>query len=126
MKKLATRKTRSEHLFKVITSQRFLTKTGLGNEVHYFWGMARSFDISDRGLTERIKAGYRELPLIACRGNRPCAAIGGMTQINGAACIAQIGIAAIAIGAAHRLVQDLREAAHLAMLDAQAAAITRA
>ena len=36
MTKLATRKARSEHLFKVITSQRFLTKTGLGNEVPFF------------------------------------------------------------------------------------------
>ncbi|MBY5806104.1 DUF1788 domain-containing protein [Rhizobium ruizarguesonis] len=32
----ATRKARSEHLFKVITSQRFLTKQGLGNEVPFF------------------------------------------------------------------------------------------
>ncbi|UIJ87240.1 DUF1788 domain-containing protein [Rhizobium leguminosarum] len=32
----ATRKARSEHLFKVITSRRFLTKQGLGNEVPFF------------------------------------------------------------------------------------------
>lgn len=30
------RKERAEHLFKVITSQRFLTKQGLGNEVPFF------------------------------------------------------------------------------------------
>ncbi len=36
MTRLATRKARSEHLFKVVTSQRFLTKTGLGNEVPFF------------------------------------------------------------------------------------------
>ncbi|MGO7078406.1 DUF1788 domain-containing protein [Rhizobium johnstonii] len=32
----ATRKARSAHLFKAITSQRFLTKQGLGNEVPFF------------------------------------------------------------------------------------------
>lgn len=32
----ATRRARAEHLFKVITSQRFLTKQGLGNEVPFF------------------------------------------------------------------------------------------
>jgi hypothetical protein len=36
MMKLASRKARSEHLFKVVSSQRFLTKTGLGNEVPFF------------------------------------------------------------------------------------------
>lgn len=36
MNELASPKARSEHLFKVITSQRFLTKTGLGNEVPFF------------------------------------------------------------------------------------------
>ncbi|SIR37703.1 protein of unknown function [Rhizobium sp. RU35A] len=32
----ASRKARAEHLFKVITSHRFLTKQGLGNEVPFF------------------------------------------------------------------------------------------
>ncbi len=32
----ASRKERSEHLFKVVTSQRFLAKQGLGNEVPFF------------------------------------------------------------------------------------------
>lgn len=36
MKKPTSRKERAEHLFKVITSQRFLTKQGLGNEVPFF------------------------------------------------------------------------------------------
>lgn len=36
MSKPQSRKDRSEHLFKVITSQRFLTKQGLGNEVPFF------------------------------------------------------------------------------------------
>lgn len=36
MSMVASRKARSEHLFKVITSQRFLTKQGLGNEVPFF------------------------------------------------------------------------------------------
>jgi len=36
MNQPSTRKERSEHLFKVITSQRFLTKQGLGNEVPFF------------------------------------------------------------------------------------------
>jgi hypothetical protein len=31
-----TPKARSEHLFGVVTSQRFLTKQGLGNEVPFF------------------------------------------------------------------------------------------
>lgn len=31
-----SRKERAEHLFKVVTSQRFLTKQGLGNEVPFF------------------------------------------------------------------------------------------
>ncbi len=31
-----SRKERAEHLFKVVTSQRFLTKKGLGNEVPFF------------------------------------------------------------------------------------------
>ncbi len=34
---------------------------GQGNEVHYFWGMARRFDTGDRGLTERIKAGQHRI-----------------------------------------------------------------
>lgn len=36
MKRPITRKERAEHLFEVITSQRFLTKQGLGNEVPFF------------------------------------------------------------------------------------------
>ncbi len=36
MSMVASRKARSEHLFTVITSQRFLTKQGLGNEVPFF------------------------------------------------------------------------------------------
>ena len=36
MKRPATRKERAEHLFDVVTSQRFLTKQGLGNEVPFF------------------------------------------------------------------------------------------
>jgi hypothetical protein len=34
--KASTRKERAEHLFKVVTSERFLTKQGLGNEVPFF------------------------------------------------------------------------------------------
>lgn len=36
MNKPISRKERAEHLFKVVTSQRFLTKQGLGNEVPFF------------------------------------------------------------------------------------------
>ncbi len=36
MKSSITAKQRVEHLFKVVTSQRFLTKQGLGNEVPFF------------------------------------------------------------------------------------------
>lgn len=36
MTRPTSRKERAEHLFKVITSQRFLTKQGLGNEVPFF------------------------------------------------------------------------------------------
>lgn len=36
MKTPTTRKERAEHLFKVVTSQRFLAKQGLGNEVPFF------------------------------------------------------------------------------------------
>lgn len=36
MNRPTTRKERVEHLFKVVTSQRFLTKQGLGNEVPFF------------------------------------------------------------------------------------------
>lgn len=36
MIKASTRKGRAEHLFKVVTSERFLTKQGLGNEVPFF------------------------------------------------------------------------------------------
>ncbi len=34
---------------------------GRRNEVHYFWGMARSFDTDDCGLTQRIKAGQHRI-----------------------------------------------------------------
>lgn len=36
MNKPTSRKERAEHLFKVVTSHRFLTKQGLGNEVPFF------------------------------------------------------------------------------------------
>lgn len=36
MTKPTSRRERAEHLFKVVTSQRFLTKQGLGNEVPFF------------------------------------------------------------------------------------------
>lgn len=36
MNRPTSRKKRAEHLFKVVTSQRFLTKQGLGNEVPFF------------------------------------------------------------------------------------------
>jgi hypothetical protein len=36
MSRPTSRKERAEHLFKVVTSQRFLTKQGLGNEVPFF------------------------------------------------------------------------------------------
>ena len=36
MKHLLNRKARAEHLFQVMTSERFLTKQGLGNEVPFF------------------------------------------------------------------------------------------
>ena len=36
MNKPTSRKERAEHIFKVVTSQRFLTKQGLGNEVPFF------------------------------------------------------------------------------------------
>lgn len=36
MRKPTSRKERAEHIFKVVTSQRFLTKQGLGNEVPFF------------------------------------------------------------------------------------------
>lgn len=36
MNKPTSRKERAEHLFRVVTSQRFLTKQGLGNEVPFF------------------------------------------------------------------------------------------
>lgn len=34
---------------------------GAGDEVHYFWGMARNFDTDDRGLTARLKAGQHKI-----------------------------------------------------------------
>lgn len=36
MSQQLTRKERAEHLYRVITSERFLTKQGLGNEVPFF------------------------------------------------------------------------------------------
>lgn len=36
MRQPTSRKERAEHVFKVVTSQRFLTKQGLGNEVPFF------------------------------------------------------------------------------------------
>lgn len=36
MRKPTSRKERAEHLFRVVTSERFLTKQGLGNEVPFF------------------------------------------------------------------------------------------
>jgi len=36
VRKPTSRKERAEHLFRVVTSQRFLTKQGLGNEVPFF------------------------------------------------------------------------------------------
>ena len=36
MKRELNRKERAEHLYHVITSERFLTKQGLGNEVPFF------------------------------------------------------------------------------------------
>lgn len=36
MRKPTSRKERAEHLFRVVTSKRFLTKQGLGNEVPFF------------------------------------------------------------------------------------------
>ena len=36
MHKLPTRRERAEHLYRVVTSERFLTKQGLGNEMPFF------------------------------------------------------------------------------------------
>ena len=36
MVQVMSRKERSDHLYRVMTSQRFLTKQGLGNEVPFF------------------------------------------------------------------------------------------
>lgn len=64
-----SRKERAEHLFKVVTSQRFLTKQGLGNEVPFFIcpypaeeGMTMNEDRAD--LVTRIRhAGVAVLDL---------------------------------------------------------------
>jgi hypothetical protein len=64
-----TRKERAEHLYRVITSERFLTKQGLGNEVPFFIcpypaseGLSMSEDRAD--LIERIgHAGVKVLDL---------------------------------------------------------------
>ncbi|MDF2374577.1 MAG: hypothetical protein P1V21_27735 [Rhizobiaceae bacterium] len=67
-----TRKERAEHLYRVITSERFLTKQGLGNEVPFFIspypaseGLSMTGDRAD--LIERVgQAGVncRRLDLI--------------------------------------------------------------
>ena len=61
-----SRKERAEHLFKVVTSQRFLTKQGLGNEVPFFIcpfqaeeGLSMNEDRSD--LVTRIRHGGIEV-----------------------------------------------------------------
>jgi hypothetical protein len=64
-----SRKERAEHLFKVVTSQRFLTKQGLGNEVPFFIcpypaeeGLSMSEDRAD--IVTRIRhAGVEVLDL---------------------------------------------------------------
>jgi hypothetical protein len=66
---LLTRKERAEHLYRVITSERFLTKQGLGNEVPFFIcpypaseGLSMPEDRAD--LIERIgHAGVKVLDL---------------------------------------------------------------
>lgn len=69
MKMMFDRKGRAEHLFKVVTSQRFLTKQGLGNEVPFFIcpyaaaeGMAMEEDRADL-ITRSAHAGVRVLDL---------------------------------------------------------------
>lgn len=69
MKMMFDRKGRAEHLFKVVTSQRFLTKQGLGNEVPFFIcpyaaadGMAMEEDRADL-VTRSAHAGVRVLNL---------------------------------------------------------------
>lgn len=69
MSQQLTRKERAEHLYRVITSERFLTKQGLGNEVPFFIcpypaneGLSISEDRAD--LIERIgHAGVKVLDL---------------------------------------------------------------
>lgn len=69
MSQQLTRKERAEHLYRVITSERFLTKQGLGNEVPFFIcpypaseGLSMSEDRAD--LIERIgHAGVKVLDL---------------------------------------------------------------
>lgn len=64
-----TRKERAEHLYRVITSERFLTKQGLGNEVPFFIypfpaaeGISMTEDRAD--LVERVShAGVKVLDL---------------------------------------------------------------
>lgn len=69
MKMMFDRKGRAEHLFKVVTSQRFLTKQGLGNEVPFFIcpyatadGIAMEEDRADL-ITRSAHAGVRVLDL---------------------------------------------------------------
>ena len=69
MNRPTSRKERAEHLFKVVTSERFLTKQGLGNEVPFFIcpypaeeGLSMSEDRTD--LVTRIRhAGVKVLDL---------------------------------------------------------------
>lgn len=69
MNQQLTRKERAEHLHRVITSERFLTKQGLGNEVPFFIcpfpaseGLSMTGDRAD--LIERIgRAGVKVLDL---------------------------------------------------------------
>jgi hypothetical protein len=69
MKSPITAKQRVEHLFKVVTSQRFLTKQGLGNEVPFFIGPfpaeeGLSMNEDRRDLVTRIThAGVKVLDL---------------------------------------------------------------
>ncbi len=69
MSATANRKERAEHLFRVVTSQRFLTKQGLGNEVPFFIcpyppgeGLAMVLDRQDL-VTRVANAGVRVLDL---------------------------------------------------------------
>lgn len=69
MSKEMTPKQRAEHLFRVVTSERFLTKQGLGNEVPFFICQYKAIDglsmMQDRkALVTRIEhAGVKVLDL---------------------------------------------------------------